>query len=64
MLKYLRLMNVVGIEDLVEQSKKAILNPFRLDQCQKIATSQCSGTHATSHNWGYLALPQFPSFSG
>jgi len=29
-------------EDLVEQSRKAILNPFRLDQCQKIATSQCS----------------------
>lgn len=29
-------------EDLVEQSKKAILSPFRLDQSQKIAESQCS----------------------
>lgn len=49
-------------EDLVEQSKKAILSPFRLDQSQKIAESQCSGTHATSDNWGYLPYTGFPAF--
>ena len=54
--EYLSLMNTVSTENLVEQSRKAILNPFRLDQCQKIATSQCSGTHATSNIWGYFAL--------
>ena len=31
-------------EDLVEQSKKALMNPFRLEQCLKIAESQCDRT--------------------
>ncbi|KAK7005784.1 hypothetical protein R3P38DRAFT_3214731 [Favolaschia claudopus] len=29
-------------EDLVEKSKAAVLNPFRLDHCLKIADSQCA----------------------
>ena len=31
-------------EDLVEQSKKALMSPFRLEQCLKIAESQCDRT--------------------
>lgn len=31
-------------EDLVEQSKKALMNPFRLEKCLKIAESQCDRT--------------------
>jgi len=30
-------------EDLVEKSKKAILNPFRMEKCRKIAESQLHG---------------------
>lgn len=33
-----------NIEDLIESSKKAILRPFRLDDCLKIAESQSNGT--------------------
>jgi hypothetical protein len=43
MSQYFSLLNRVDTEDLV---KKAILSPFCLDQCQKIAESQCNGTHS------------------
>ena len=31
------------LEDLLEKSKKAILRPFRLEECLKVAESQCNG---------------------
>jgi len=31
------------LEDLVEKSKKAVLRPFRLEECLKVAESQCDG---------------------
>ena len=31
------------LEDLVEKSKQAILRPFRLEECLKVAESQCNG---------------------
>ena len=55
-IQYFSLTNAVSTEDLVEQSRKAILNPFRLDQCHKIATSQCNGMDAISNIWGYFAI--------
>lgn len=32
------------IEDLVKRSKQALMTPFRLEKCLKIAESQCDGT--------------------
>lgn len=37
-------LNMHIAEDLVKQSKQALMNPVRLEQCLKIAESQCDRT--------------------
>jgi hypothetical protein len=50
-------------EDLVAKSSQAIMRPFRLEECLKIAESQCDGESLTNGNsvlvvdtWQYMLM--------